>query len=296
MMEPRNPDLPDRNNSISPKPPMRLYDTEMASARLEDLSCVLLAGGKGTRLGGEYGSIPKPLVRIGPYPIIMHIISIYYRAGIRNFLICTGFKSSQVGDYFDEVAMKKNENVYYLKPQIFPRLFSVQEHANLTEDFSVDLLYTGIDSTTAGRVKQAIEKIQTNEFFCTYGDGVASLDVRKVYEFHTQNSFDITMTAFHPPSRFGEVIVDNFGKVQRFQEKQLSSTLVNGGFFVVNSNVYDKINEVLSLEEGLLTDLTATGKLGAFISKDYWQMMDTPREVELLNHHYMSSDVPWLKT
>jgi glucose-1-phosphate cytidylyltransferase len=263
---------------------------------LDEITCVILAGGRGTRLGTAYDSIPKPLVRIGPYPILMHIISIYYRSGVRKFLVCTGFKSHSFSEYFDSITRSKAGDSYVLRPQMCPELFPNYTWAEGRSDFFVELLDTGIESTTANRVRQAMERISTRQFFCTYGDGVAKIDIRKLFNFHFTEDFEITISAFHPPSRFGELVLDKSGRVLSFKEKQLSSVLVNGGFLVMNSNLHHKIDINLSLEEGLLSSCAQEGKLGAYVSNDFWQMMDTPREVELLQNRFLKSDAPWLES
>jgi glucose-1-phosphate cytidylyltransferase len=262
---------------------------------LGKLTCVILAGGRGTRLGSAFDFIPKPLVRVGPYPIILHIISIYFRAGVNQFLVCTGFKSKEIESYFEEISVGKSGDTFLLQTEMFPKLFSKANTSNSDVKISVRLLSTGLESTTAGRVKQALEHIDTDQFLCTYGDGLAKIDISDVFDVHNRNSFEVTMAAFHPPSRFGEVTINETGRVLSFREKQLSSVLVNGGFFVMESRVKYQINPNLSLEEGLLTSCANNGTLGAFVSKDFWQMMDTPREVEILNRLYLMSEVPWLE-
>jgi len=266
----------------------------MTLEELREIPVVILAGGKGTRLGSEYGLKPKPLVCIGPLPILMHIILIYMNSGFRKFFICVGFRSGDFQDYFESIGSKVSTNFYVVSKAQLAELISPLQAPSNDFDIEIKLLDTGVESTTAKRIKMAIDEFDSNLFCATYGDGVASLDVSEVLNFHIQKRFDISLTAFHPPSRFGEVMVNANNLVVNFQEKQLSSTLVNGGFFIINRSVQDDIDPELSLEVGLLGNYCRNGKLGAYISEDFWQMMDTPREVEILNEMYERGSPPWL--
>jgi glucose-1-phosphate cytidylyltransferase len=136
--------------------------------------------------------------------------------------------------------------------------------------------------------------VSSDYFLCTYGDGVSSLNINELVKYHLSGNALATLTAFHPPSRFGEIDIDNNGYVTSFREKQLTASYVNGGFFVFDRSVFDLIDPELSLEEGLLSKLSAESKLRAYLSEDYWQMMDTPREVELLNRQIQQGSAPWL--
>lgn len=261
---------------------------------MQDLSAVILAGGRGTRLGGDFGYIPKPLVRIGPFPILLHIVSIYLRAGVRKFVVCSGYKSDLLRDYLKKTSSESTDVDFVFKTGDFPDLLGNVDFSKIPETFLISLLDTGLDTTTSGRLAQAMQVIEDDTFLCTYGDGVARLEINEVLEFHEGNGFDITLTAFHPPSRFGEVSLGENGRVTSFREKQLSSALVNGGFFVINRSVRAFLEAELPLELGLLTSCAQNGSLGAFVSKGFWQTMDTPREVELLNSLYVRGKAPWI--
>lgn len=266
----------------------------ISSKEVSEIPVVILAGGKGTRLGTEFGLKPKPLVCIGSHPILMHIISIYMKSGFRKFYICVGFRSQDFTNYFKSIGSEISANSYRVSSMELPKIASSLPSQVDGFYIEIKLLDTGENSTTAKRIKMAIDEFDSNLFCATYGDGVAHLDVLSVLNFHLQKKFQATLTAFHPPSRFGEVIVDGVGLVIKFQEKQLSSTLVNGGFFVMNREIKNDINPQLSLEDGLLTSYCQQGKLGAYVSKEFWQMMDTPREVELLNQLCNQGNPPWL--
>ena len=163
------------------------------------------------------------------------------------------------------------------------------------KDFQVTVIDTGEHTLTGGRLAQVRHLIGRSTFLCTYGDGVTNLDINEVISFHKKQGVLGTLTAFHPPSRFGEVEVDKSGRAISFKEKPLGSSFVNGGFFVFESEIFDILDSGLSLEEGLLTKLAESNQLAAFESNCYWQMMDTPREVQILNELYSAGEAPWIK-
>lgn len=261
--------------------------------QIENIPVVILAGGKGTRLGTEFDLLPKPLVKIGELPILIHIMSIYFKCGIENFFICIGFKSEKFFEYFEGIAEEREGNSFFIEKDIFEKLLDGKV-TRISKRVKVTLLETGLDTTTGGRLKKALEVISSEFIFATYGDGVADIDIRKVLDFHVRNRFEATISAFHPPSRFGEIVSDHKGQVISFKEKQLSTSLVNAGFLVVNQRVRDQIDEGESLEEGLLSSLTNKGLLGAVKFETKWQMMDTPREVELLRNAVARGKPFWL--
>lgn len=266
----------------------------MGDGKADKLPVILLAGGKGTRLGHSFDLMPKPLVKIGPYPVIMHIIAIYYRAGCRDFFVCMGFRANYFLKFFDEVCVHKSENTFEVSPLAFPKLFG-PFITKFSKPFTVTLLDTGLDDTTSSRLKQALSVIESQRVLCTYGDGLARIDINDLISHHEYLGVDVTLTAFNPPSRFGEIIVESNGRVVNFEEKQLSRSLVNGGFFVMERTVEEDLDPNTSLESGLLSSYCLKGKLGAYIPGTYWQMMDTPREVEILNEVFVSGRAPWIE-
>lgn len=260
----------------------------------EELPVIILAGGRGTRLGSGFEQIPKPLVRIGEFPILLHIMSIYIKYGSRRFIICTGFESIAFTKYFESICCFKSGDEFELDMLIFDKI-SNRSFSNKSEIISVKILDTGLETTTLGRLKKARHYITSEVFLATYGDGVADIDIGKVLKFHKSNRFEVTLSAFHPPSRFGELTLDKSGQVKTFEEKQLSAALVNAGFFVMNRNGFiDDADVGETLEEGLLSELCARGLLGAVSFETRWQMMDTPREVEILSNYVLEQNAFWL--
>lgn len=161
-------------------------------------------------------------------------------------------------------------------------------------EFTVTVVDTGLHTLTGGRLKQIQNLLKNRRFLCTYGDGLTSLDVNKVIEFHNSKATVGTLTAFHPPSRFGKVILSEEGNVVSFQEKPLGESYVNGGFFVFENFIFDFLDSTKSIEYGLLTMLAQSNNLSGYKSNAFWQMMDTPREVKILNELFESGAAPWL--
>ena len=259
---------------------------------------IILAGGLGTRLENETLAKPKPMVSIGGYPIILHIMFRYALHGHNEFIILGGYKVEVIKDFFSDF----HNNISNLKIKISKSRSEIEileykdkwvrEHLT---NFTVTILDTGLDSTTAGRISQAKPLVNGRQFFCTYGDGLCDVDIDLLLRTHKRLGTQATVTAVNPPSRFGDL---SFGKnqiAQDFHEKQLSSSYINGGYFVFEPSIFEELNINKSLEEGLLTDLTSRRQLGVHIHSGFWQNMDTPREMRILNDLYMKKSAYWLE-
>lgn len=261
------------------------------------LPVVIFAGGLGTRLGDSSLSTPKPLVKIGSFPILMHILSIYIKNGHNHFIICAGYKADEIKKYFHAFDLTHcNPTFRFHDNKMRTELGnnSLMQLGIRDLDFTVTVVDTGENTLTAGRLAQVEHLITQDRFLCTYGDGVTNQDINEVIRFHENQKVLGTLTAFHPPSRFGEVEVDEHGRVINFKEKQLASSYVNGGFFVFEKEIFKILDSNLTLEEGLLAKLARSSQLAAFESDSFWQMMDTPREVQILNELVASGTAPWL--
>jgi glucose-1-phosphate cytidylyltransferase len=252
------------------------------------MKVVLLAGGLGSRLREETTVRPKPLVEIGGYPMLWHIMNIYAAYGFAEFVVALGYRGAAIKDYFTNYHARANNLTIQLKTG------DVTVHAHEAEDWTVHLLDTGLETQTGGRVKRASRFIGDETFMLTYGDGVADLDVADLVRFHRSHGLLATVTATRPSARFGGLRFDG-DRVSEFEEKpQLGEGWVNGGFFVLEPGVADYIDsDDDPFERAPLERLAAAGQLAAYRHDGFWQPMDTMRDVELLETFWARGDAPW---
>ncbi len=254
------------------------------------MKVVILAGGLGTRLSEETALRPKPMVEIGGKPILWHLMHIYSRAGINEFAIALGYKQEIVKDYFHSFYSVNND----LSVDLATGETTIRQRT--PERWRVHLVDTGLATQTGGRIKRLREYVGNETFMCTYGDGVASIDVNELMRFHRAEGREATLTAVRPPARFGALdIVDN--RVATFLEKpQASEGWINGGFFVFEPSVFDRIegDETL-LEHEPLVNLARDGQLSCFKHAGFWQPMDTMRDRRLLEDLWASGSAPWME-
>ena len=231
---------------------------------------VILAGGYGSRLSEYTKLIPKPMVKIGRKPIIDHIIDIYTKYGVKNFYIATGYKHENISAYF-----KKNIKNY--------------------NSINIYCKFTGNNTATGGRLKKISKFIKSKKFFLTYGDGVSDINIKKLTSFHYKYKALITLSAVHPPARFGELKIKK-NVVTQFNEKpQLVNSWINGGFFVIDKKFIKFIknyNEMLEREPVLRA--VKNNQINAFKHRGFWQCMDTKRDKDYLDNLILSKKAPWL--
>lgn len=249
---------------------------------------VILAGGLGTRLMEETESRPKPMVEIGGKPILWHIMRMYHRHGIHEFIICLGYKGYLIKEYFAN---------YYL--HMTDVTFSVAEnttavHHSKAESWKVTLVDTGPETMTGGRLKRVRDFIGDDHFCFTYGDAVSSVDISALLAFHEGHGRLATVTAVLPPGRFGALDIRE-GVVRGFREKPVGDNQwINGGFFVLSPAVIDYIEgDNSTWEAEPLERLAQEGQLMAFEHQGFWQPMDTLREKRLLEELWAKGAPPW---
>jgi glucose-1-phosphate cytidylyltransferase len=257
------------------------------------MKVVILCGGRGTRLREETEFRPKPMVPIGNRPILWHIMKYYAHFGFREFVLCLGYKGEMIKDYFRNYPWHTCDTTLTLGHQ--PKVEFHDHHDE--EDWKVTLADTGENSMTAHRVRQIRRYIGDDpEFLLTYGDGLGNIDIAASLTQHRASGKLCTLTAVHPPGRFGELRLDGGRDVLGFNEKpQAEGGYINGGFMVCSRGFFDYLPDDpgMMLEQEPMKKLTQDGRLGAFLHEGFWQPMDTYMEWTLLNNLWSSGRAPW---
>jgi glucose-1-phosphate cytidylyltransferase len=253
------------------------------------MKAVILAGGRGTRLSEETVVRPKPLVEIGGRPIIWHIMNLYAHHGINDFVVCAGYKGYQIKEYFANLALHDSDVTFDLGAG------SAEYHHPASVSWRVTVADTGLETMTGGRVRRVRDYLDPGEAFClTYGDGVADVDIAATIKFHAAQGRLATMTAVRPSARFGTLTLDGDRVAELLEKDPERVTPVNGGFFVVEPAVIDRIEGDKSVwETDVLSKLAADGQLAAYRHDGFWQPMDTVWEKELLEELWASGHAPW---
>jgi glucose-1-phosphate cytidylyltransferase len=258
---------------------------------IADIPVFILCGGQGTRLREETEFRPKPMVDIGQRPILWHLMKIYSHFGVRNFVLCLGYKAEVIKEYFLNYKFHTGSLKVDLRSGVTEHLGA----ADGIEDWNVHLVDTGLESMTGLRIQKALEAVPAERFFLTYGDGVANIDLKALLTQHEEAGRKATITAVHPSSRFGELSLDG-DLVQSFTEKpQTAQGWINGGFMVMEQSAMDVLPQGANepLETAVLETLSHQHDLSVYRHDGFWQCMDTFRETQLLNSLWASGDAPW---
>ena len=255
------------------------------------MQAVILAGGFGTRLAEQTSLTPKPLVTVGNRPILWHIMKIFYSYGVRDFIICGGYKIDKIHEFFKYYEFLSNDYEYDFSNSAHQKL------TNKSEDWNVKVINTGYSTNTGGRLKRVKKYLKDDlPFFATYGDGLANVDIVELYNFHnTHPQSLVTLTSVIPAARFGALEINENNMVTEFSEKPKGDgNVVNGGFFVINKDALDHIeNDETSWEDDTLTSLARGKRLSAFHHSGFWQPMDTMRDNKFLNKIWEQGNPPW---
>jgi glucose-1-phosphate cytidylyltransferase len=253
------------------------------------MKVVLLAGGLGTRLAEETAVRPKPMAEIGEKPLLWHIMKIYSHHGFNDFIICTGYKGYMIKEYFQNYWLHNCDVTFDMRSHEF------EVHQDANEPWRVTVVDTGADTLTGGRVKRVAPYLDDETFLLTYGDGVGDVDIAKTVEFHRAHGKLATLTAMQPLGRFGAHEFAGETAVGCFHEKPLGDgDWINGGFFVLEPQVLDRIEDDSTIfERGPLESLAADGQLEAFKHNGFWQPMDTLRDKMQLEALWDAGDAPW---
>ena len=251
------------------------------------MKAVILAGGAGSRIVEETHLKPKPMVEIGGKPVLWHILKIYSSHGIRDFVICLGYRGYYIKEYFANYFLHTSDVTFDLSTN------SMEVHRRNAEPWRITLVDTGEATQTGGRLKR-IAQFLDGTFLFTYGDGVSNVDVRLSIEFHRQQGRLATITAVQPAGRFGALDIDG-QRITRFEEKPPGDgSWVNGGFFVLEPAVLDYIDGDHSVwERDPLERLARDNQLSAFRHDGFWQPMDTLRDKNKLEELWSSGYAPW---
>ena len=258
------------------------------------MKVLILCGGYGSRLGGAGGDLPKPMVPVGGKPMVWHIMRGFGHWGFREFVLCLGYRGDLFKQYFLNLSMMVGDVTLNLADGRPPTLHQRGPEA----DWTVTLADTGVDSLTGARVKRAGVFVPPDDdlFIVTYGDGVCDVDVNKVVAFHRAHGKLATVTAVHPPGRFGELSLGPEGRVGEFNEKpQASGGWISGGFFVFSRAVLDQLSDSadLMLEREPLQRLARAGQLMAYCHEGFWFCMDTPRDYQQLSEMWTGGHPQW---
>jgi glucose-1-phosphate cytidylyltransferase len=251
------------------------------------VKAVILAGGFGTRISEESYLVPKPMVEIGGRPLLWHIMKIYATHGITEFIVCCGYKSHVIKEFFANYLLHTSNVTVDLKHN------TIDYHSHPTEPWKVTLVETGLTTMTGGRLKMVKEYVDGKDFCFTYGDGVADIDIRKLIRSHEKSGKLATVTSVQPPARFGALVLEG-NKVKSFQEKPQGEGWVSGGFFVLSPKVMDYINGSDTVwEREPLERLASEGQLSSYAHTGFWQPMDSLRDKTHLEELWDSGKAPW---
>ena len=252
------------------------------------MKVVILAGGLGTRLSEETIIKPKPMVEIGGKPMLWHIMNIYGAYGFNEFLVALGYKGDVIKEYF--------LNYYNLQSDLTISLKTGEVIAskNCYRDWVIHLVDTGLNSMTGGRVYRLRDKLNNETFMLTYGDGVSSINIKKLFEFHKSHGKIATVAAVKPSARFGSIKFNGDAVIEFTEKPQTGEGWINGGFFIFEPQIFEYLHgDETILESDPLENLAKDKQLMAYKHEGFWQCMDTMRDKQLLEKLWESGKAPW---
>ncbi len=232
------------------------------------MKVVILAGGFGTRLSEYTDTIPKPMVPVGGKPIIEHIINIYSSYGHKEFFVALGYKGEVIKDYFN----------------------------NFNKELNINLIDTGSDTMTGGRLKKLEKHLSSETFLLTYGDGISDININELIKFHNNHKKMVTISAVRPPARFGSLTLEGPNVLNFKEKKQLGDSWINGGFFVINPQFFSFLkDDTTVLEKEPLETVTRLKEIQAFKHEGFWQCMDHKLDKDYLEELVITNKAPWIK-
>ncbi|MBT9776378.1 glucose-1-phosphate cytidylyltransferase [Clostridium sp. MCC353] len=253
------------------------------------MKVVILAGGLGTRISEESHLKPKPMIEIGGKPILWHIMKYYSQFGFHEFVICLGYKQYVVKEFFADYFLHTSDVTFDLANN------KMEVHNNYSEPWKVTLVDTGLHTMTGGRIKRIKEYIGNEPFMLTYGDGVSTVDLKALEAFHRSHGRIATITTVNLGQMKGVLDIDDGNVIRSFREKDDNDgALINGGFMVMNPEVFDYLKDDATVfEQEPMQRLAAEGQLMSFYHEGFWQCMDTQREMMKLESLWQTGEAPW---
>ncbi len=257
------------------------------------MKVVILCGGRGTRIRDVADNIPKPMVPIGRFPILWHIMKSYAAGGHREFVLCLGHQQHVIKDFFLNYEAHTDDFTLTLGAEK-----AIDHHGIHDEEgWKVTLADTSLDAMTGARVKRIARYVEgCDDFMLTYGDGLGDIDLTALVDFHRSHGKVLTVTGVRPPGRFGELVGDETGRVTEFNEKpQATGGRISGGFFVCRRELFDYLDDRQNLvfEQEPLRALVGDGQMMVYRHDGFWQCMDTYRDYRLLNNLWEGGEAPW---
>ncbi len=252
------------------------------------MKVVIWAGGLGTRISEESHLKPKPMIEIGGKPILWHIMKIYSHYGYNDFIICAGYKKEVIKEFFNNYMVYNHDVTFDFKEK------KTIIHDDKIDDWKVTIVDTGLSTGTAGRLKKVQKYIGNEPFLVTYGDAVADVNIPELVKYHKEHGKYATVTTVTLAQTKGVLNVDDNGNILAFREKeQEDAALINGGFMVMQPEIFDYIKEDGLMDFELLKELSEEGQVKAYIHEGFWQCMDTQREKQKLENMCSKGDMPW---
>ena len=253
------------------------------------MKVIILSGGFGTRISEYTSIIPKPMIRIAGKPIIEHIMEIYSKFGHKDFYLALGYKSEVIKKYFYNYEILNSDFKINLNNG------KISTYSRPNKDWDINLIDTGINTMTGGRLKRMSKFIGNETFLLTYGDAVTDLDINKVIDFHKSHHKMVTITGVRPPARFGELTINKNNEVLEFKEKpNIKEGWINGGFFVIEPEFFNFIsNDSSILEKEPLEKVARINQLVAYLHDGFWHCIDTKRDKDNLEELIDSGNKKW---
>lgn len=255
------------------------------------MKVVILAGGFGTRISEESQFKPKPMIGIGEYPILWHIMKLYSHYGYHEFVICAGYKQHIIKEYFADYFLHTSDITF----DFTSGKNEMTIHNNVSEPWKVTVVDTGLNTMTGGRIKRIKPYVGNNPFMMTYGDGVCDVDIGKLVQFHKSHGKLATLTAVIQKQQKGVLDIGEYGAVKSFREKQNGDgAAINAGFMVLQPEIFNYLEgDATIFETKPLERLVEEGQLMSYRHTGFWQCMDTAREKTLLENLWSSGQAPW---